>query len=145
VNWSKEIAQAATLDGVLAIMNEYLIASAEDFRDSVPPGSTPACVICARDLEEWQGKLVEAVSANAARATPALLDLGYLLLHALARAIELEHLGPACGATHDQAPQVERRQTSRRTARRRARGKAARNRVPPRNRIVSPSAERLSS
>jgi len=92
VNWLKALFDATSLDRLLAIVNEYLLAFPEEHWSWIPREARPRLVASASELHEWHRRLSEAM-AEATSPNIRLQDLCVFFVRASARALELGERG----------------------------------------------------
>ena len=89
MNWLKAILDASTLDRLLSVVNEYLLAFPEEHWSWIPRESRPRLVATAEDLHYWHTRLTELL-AETPSPNIRLQDLCVFFLRASARALDLE-------------------------------------------------------
>ena len=101
MNWLKALFDATSLDRLLAIVNEYLLAFPEEHWSWIPREARPRLVATADELHEWHRRLSEAMAA-ATSPNIRLQDLCVFFVRASARALELQERGARCSNDGDQ-------------------------------------------
>ena len=91
MNWLKAVLDASTLDRLLSIVNEYLLAFPEEHWSWIPRESRPRLVATADDLHFWHTRLTELL-AETASPNIRLQDMCVFFLRASARAMDLQSL-----------------------------------------------------
>lgn len=89
MNWLRSIAEATTLDALLALVNEYILTRPEASWSWVPRELRPRLVSSIADLHHWHQKLAAEIGA-ATNPNIYLQDLGVFFVRASMRAHELE-------------------------------------------------------
>lgn len=95
MNWLRAVHDADSVDSLLAIVNEYLLAYPEAHWSWIPREARPRLVASADELQEWHRRLSEhlgAVDSPNIR----LQDLAVFFLQASARALELRSQQRCC-------------------------------------------------
>ena len=103
MNWLKAVLDATSLDRLLSVVNEYLLAFPEEHWSWIPRESRPRLVATAEDLHYWHTRLNELL-AETASPNIRLQDLCVFFLRASARALDLrkvEHSSNDGDRTHD--------------------------------------------
>jgi hypothetical protein len=94
MNWLKEVADTSTLDGLLAVVNDYILGHPEEHWSWIPRASRPPLIASLEELQHWHRKICDDLAA--ARAPNIRMqDLCVFFVRAAARAIELQATQPA--------------------------------------------------
>jgi hypothetical protein len=88
VNWLKAVRDADTFEGLLRVVNEYLLQQPEEYWSWIPKESRPSLVASLAELDHWHQKLSREVSAIQSP-NIRLQDLCVFFVRAWARAVEL--------------------------------------------------------
>ena len=96
MNWMRAVHEANSLESLLALVNEYLLAFPEAHWSWIPREARPRLVATAAELHDWNRRLSEQLSASQAAPNIRLQDLAVFFLQASARAIELDGGRKSC-------------------------------------------------
>ena len=89
MNWLKEVADASTLDALLAVVNDYLLGHPEEHWSWIPRASRPPLIATLGELQHWHHKLSDDLGATSAP-NIRMQDLCVFFVRATARAHELQ-------------------------------------------------------
>jgi hypothetical protein len=95
MNWMRAVREANSVETLLAVVNEYLLAYPEAYWSWIPREARPRLVAAASELHDWNRTLSEHLSASTAP-NIRLQDLAVFFLQASARAIELDGNEKSC-------------------------------------------------
>jgi hypothetical protein len=89
MNWLKSLSEVSSVQALLALVNEYLLAHPEEFWSWIPRDSRPRLVATIADLHAWHHKISSEVG-TATNPNLYLQDLCVFFVRASARAMEIE-------------------------------------------------------
>ena len=89
MNWLKAVGDASTVQALLAVVNDYILAHPDEHWSWIPRESRPTLVADVAELHHWHRKLCDDLAA-ATSPNIRMQDLCVFFLRAAARALELE-------------------------------------------------------
>lgn len=110
MNWLKAVYDATSLDRLLGVVNEYLLAFPDEHWSWIPPEGRPRLLASEEELHDWHRRLSELLAASPS-ANIRMQDLCVFFLRASARAIEIADAGGHSSNDGDHEPRGNNRET----------------------------------
>lgn len=88
MNWLKEVSQAATVEDLLTVVNDFILEQPDEHWSWIPRSSRPSLVATAQELHQWHHRLATDL-AKAASPNIRMQDLAVFFLRASARAHQI--------------------------------------------------------
>lgn len=102
LNWIKLLAEVASLEALLVLVNDYVLQFPDEYWTWIPRGARPGLVSREEDIHFWHRRLVEEMG-KAAAPNIRLQDLSVFFVRASARALELHPRNGHAAPSNDRA------------------------------------------